>query len=288
MLRSTSLFAKVGLLDPGVSEDLVRSAFGDLLARVEDGDPLAEAHHRSHDVLDHDDGDPAAVELEEDGEDVVDFGAGEPRHRFVRDEEPWAGRHRPRQLELAHLDLRQRGGWRVGLRRKAHPLEDAHRFVDDTVPVAATGVLDWDHEVLQHRHADEGFRNLEAACDAQSRPPVGREARDLLAGEHDPTRVGLERPADAIYERCLSRTVGTDETEALTLPDMEIDRAERLEAAEALGHVLHLEERLDSHVRHRAVTPLPSVGAPAAGRGPLSPRGPGLRTPPGSDPPGGG
>src|SRR5262249_61720611 len=95
MSRRTSLFAKVGLLDPGVREDLVRPAFGDLLARVEDGDPLGEAHHGSHDVLDHDDGDPAAVELEEDGEDVVDFGAGEPRHPLGRGGEPRAGPRPP-------------------------------------------------------------------------------------------------------------------------------------------------------------------------------------------------
>src|SRR5262249_32636363 len=149
-------------------------------------------------------------------------------------------------------------------------------------------VLDGDHEVLQHRHADEGLRNLEAARDAQSRPSVGREARDLLAGEHDPTRVGLERPADAIDERRLARTVGTDETETLALPDPELARAERLEAAEALGHVPHFEKRLDAHALRRRFMPGSDSRASAAGRAQRCPRAPGSRTPRESGPRGGG
>src|SRR5438477_3790469 len=107
-LRTTNLFTEVGLLDALVGEDLVGDALGDLLAGVEHGDALGEAHHRAHDVLDHDDGDPSPVELEEDGQDVVDLVARQPRHRLVGDEQLRPGRHGPGQLELAHLDLRER------------------------------------------------------------------------------------------------------------------------------------------------------------------------------------
>src|SRR5262249_10324688 len=107
--RTTSLFTEVGSFDALVGEDLVGDALGDLLADVEDGDALGEAHHRPHDVLDHDDGDPALVELEENRQDVVDLRARQSRHRLVGDEELRASRHRARELELAHLDLRERG-----------------------------------------------------------------------------------------------------------------------------------------------------------------------------------
>src|SRR5262245_51349856 len=48
--RTTILFAKVGLLHGRVPHDLVRRALRDARARVEDDDPLREAHHRAHDV----------------------------------------------------------------------------------------------------------------------------------------------------------------------------------------------------------------------------------------------
>src|ERR1044071_6642373 len=58
--------AKVGLLHVGVLDDRGRRAFADDLASVEADDALREAHHRLHDVLDHDDGDPPGIQVEED------------------------------------------------------------------------------------------------------------------------------------------------------------------------------------------------------------------------------
>src|SRR5262245_47880861 len=107
--RTTILLAKVGLLDGRVPHDLVRRALGDARAHVEDDDPLREAHHRAHDVLDHDDGDPLLVQPEEDRQDVVDLRTGQPGHGFVGDEQLRPGGHRPRQLQLAHLDLGEPG-----------------------------------------------------------------------------------------------------------------------------------------------------------------------------------
>src|SRR5205814_5777274 len=98
--RTTSLLAKVGLLHGRVPHDLLRRAFGDAFARVEHHDALGEAHHGPHDVLDHDDRDALRAQSEEDGEDVVHFGAREPGHRFVGDQELRARGDRAGELQL--------------------------------------------------------------------------------------------------------------------------------------------------------------------------------------------
>src|SRR5215470_12268991 len=95
--RTTNLFTEVCPFDAGVGEDVVGAALGDLLPGVQHRDALGEPHHRPHDVLDHDDGDPALIQLEQDGQDIVDLRARQPGHRLVGDEELRSRRHRPRE-----------------------------------------------------------------------------------------------------------------------------------------------------------------------------------------------
>src|SRR5258707_397045 len=74
---STSLISrlspKVSPLHFRVLHDLRRRAFADDPAGVEADDALREAHHRLHDVLDHDDGDAGFVQLGKDLQHLVDF-----------------------------------------------------------------------------------------------------------------------------------------------------------------------------------------------------------------------
>src|SRR2546428_9127289 len=91
--------AKVGFLHLGVPDDLGRRALADDPAGVEADHALREAHHRLHDVLDHDDGDARLVQLEEDGKHLVDLAARKPGHRLVRDQEARAPRHGARPVE---------------------------------------------------------------------------------------------------------------------------------------------------------------------------------------------
>src|SRR2546426_7540721 len=59
ILRSS---AKVGLLHFRVPDDVGRRALADDPAGVEADHALREAHHRLHDVLDHDDRDPRRIQ----------------------------------------------------------------------------------------------------------------------------------------------------------------------------------------------------------------------------------
>src|SRR5881392_2527646 len=92
--------AKVGFLHVGVLDDLGRRALADDPARVEADHALREAHHRLHDVLDHDDGDALGVEAEQDPEHLVDLAARQARHRLVGNQEPRPSGHGARELEL--------------------------------------------------------------------------------------------------------------------------------------------------------------------------------------------
>src|SRR3989449_11716482 len=51
-LSTTALPSEVGFDDTLVGLDLAGRAFGDLLPEVQDGDPIGDAHHEVHRVLD--------------------------------------------------------------------------------------------------------------------------------------------------------------------------------------------------------------------------------------------
>ena len=86
--------AEVGLDDPGIATDLLGGSLGDLLAVVEHGDPIADAHHHLHVVLDQQDRDAELV-------------ADRPMSSII-----WASRRvhaRRRLVEQQQLGL----GWRA-------------------------------------------------------------------------------------------------------------------------------------------------------------------------------
>src|SRR4051794_33454387 len=254
---SVGLCAKVSLLHVGVLHDGSRRAFADDLAGVEAHHALRETHHRLHDVLDHDDGDALLIQLEEDGEHLVHLAAREPGHRFVRDQQARPRRHGARQLELAQLDLRELLRLRVRLLREPHALQDFHRLIARLVILEVRDIGARHQQVLQHRHAVERTRHLEAARDAAARALVGGQTRHFLAVENDAARLVSERARDAVDERRLARAGRADEAEALARSDLQAHSRKSGEATEVLGDVLYFEER-----SHRLKRPRTPSGAP--------------------------
>src|SRR5712664_2559243 len=260
ILRSS---AKVGFLHVRVLDDLGRRAPADDPACVEADHALREAHHRMHDVLDHDDGDAGLVQLEQDLEHLVDLVAGEPRHRLVGNEQPRPRRHRARELELAQLDLGELVRRRVGLFGHPHLPQDCHRLapgIGGVQRAAMRDVFERHDEVFQHRHALERTRDLEAACDAAARALVGGQARDLGAVEHDRARFVSQCARDTVDQGRFARSVRPDQTEALAGRDLQADLAQRGEAPEMLRHASYLEERL-SHFSFLSRPSTPSGAA---------------------------
>ena len=50
---------------------------------------------------------PCSLRRQQESQDVVDLGMGQPGHRLVGDQQLGLGRHGAGQFELAHLDLGQ-------------------------------------------------------------------------------------------------------------------------------------------------------------------------------------
>src|SRR6267143_3094523 len=238
--------AKVGFLHFRVLDDLGRRALADDPAGVEADHALREAHHRLHDVLDHDDRDPGRIQVKQYFQNFVDFVAGEPGHRLVGDQQPRPRRHRARELELAQLDLGEQVRRRVGFFGHPHLPQDCHRLVPGIGGVqrsAVRDVFERHDKVLQHRHALERARDLDAACDTAARALVGRQARDLGAVEHDRARFVSQCARDTVDQGRFARSVRPDQAEALAGGDLQADLAQRGEAPEMLRHASYLEER---------------------------------------------
>src|SRR5256885_1551007 len=169
------------------------------------------------------------------------------RPELVGDEELGVGRHGAAELELPHVHLGEAARHRVGAAGESHLLENALGLLDDApgaeLLVAARRVEQRHAQIVEHRHAGEGFGNLEAAREAEADAPVRGVPVDVLALEADAALLVPERPGDAIDERALSRAVRTDEADALAGPHHEIDAIERRETSKALGDSGNHEER---------------------------------------------
>src|SRR5262249_18805646 len=84
-----------------------------------------------------------------------------------------------------------------------------------------------------------------------TRALVRRQPIDRLAVEAHAAALVDERGANAVDQGRLAGAVGTDQAEALTFGDREIDSVERDESAEALAQTGHL----DQGARHDFVLP---------------------------------
>src|SRR5712691_7340604 len=210
---SEMLLPKIRPLDFGIANDVLRRAVGDLLAGDQNDEPLREAHHRAHDVLDQDDGDAALAELNQELEDVIDLRMGETGHRLVGDQELAVGRHGAGKLELAHLDLgevareasrlrlqadepEQLGAARIGLAQgQMRAAPGAHRIEQRNA------------QVVGERQARERARQLEAARHAEPGALMRREPLEVAPVEpHGPGLV-VQHSGQAIDERALAGAI---------------------------------------------------------------------------------
>src|SRR5690606_42162283 len=98
------LLAKVRLDDSWVLDDLVRRSVDENGAMVEHHEPIREAHHRLHRVLDDDDGNPFGSELADDGYDGLSLSMAEAGQRFVEQQDAGPTSQGTRQLHQAQLD----------------------------------------------------------------------------------------------------------------------------------------------------------------------------------------
>src|SRR6266540_6659935 len=156
--------AEIGVDHVGVTHDGLRLALGQHPPEVEDDHPLGQAHHRLHDVLHPDDGDPECVtggahDLEGRGKLRV----VESRHHLVDEQQPRPTRQRLRHLEealLVEVEIPD------GLIGPALEADEGRLLLRPWVrlrlspPAAAGAEHGAQHHVLQGRHGPERQRGL--------------------------------------------------------------------------------------------------------------------------------
>src|SRR5271167_441292 len=264
------LLAKIGPLDLGVADRLLRRAIGDLLAGDQHDEPGRKAHHRAHDVLDQDDRDALLVEADQHHQDFLDLGGREARHCLVGKQEPRSTGDGTGQFKLAHFDLGQIARQPGRLVGEPDIVEQCQAALADCTfrkPRPGSGIDGIEQrnaQIVDEVQAAEGLGQLKAASKPQPRAPIGRPAVDRAAVEGDIAAVVVQRAAKAVDQRALARTVRPDQPEPLTGIDSEIDALERDKAAKTLAEPGDLEQRRHqrSLARRRAWTsPTMPLGA---------------------------
>ena len=118
------------------------------------------------------------------------------------------------------------------------PVVEAHVRASEQPPSDRTDVLlSGGPEIVADRHRLEHLQELKRAGQARLGPAVRPPAADVAVVEFDASLVRSVLTQDAIEQRRLSASVRTDDSEDLTLPEIERHIVDRLDAAERLGDV---------------------------------------------------
>ena len=102
-------------------------------------------------------------------------------------------------------------------------------------------------DVLDGREVPEQADVLIGAVDAGGGDPIRRDAVDTMAGEPDLTVIGRIEFHDAVEDRGLAGPIRTDDRVDRAFLDFEIELVDGNEAAEALRHLLRLEQYGSRH-----------------------------------------
>src|SRR6516162_5002344 len=253
MLR---LLAKIGPLDLGVADRLLRRAVGDLLAGDQHDEPGRKAHHRAHDVLDQDDRDALLVEAHQHRQDLLDLGRREPCHRLVGKQQPRGAGDRTGELELAHFDLGQIARQPGRLVGEPDIVEQCETAVDDGIMrkprtgPSIDGVKQRNAQIVDEVEAAEGLGQLKAAREPEPRALVSRQPVDRAAVKRYGAAIVVQCAAQAVDQGALARAVGPDQAEPLARIDRKIDAFERDKAAKALAEPADFQQW--RHQRSRA------------------------------------
>src|SRR6266545_87379 len=253
--------AEVCLDDARVVGDVGRVPLGDLATVVKDDDAVGHAHHRLHDMFDHDYRDVTTADLTDQLDETGTFHRVETGHDLVEQQHPRSGGQRPGDLEQLAAGQSELARQPVGTFGQPDEVQDLHR---DDSRVAAShvrwpAVMVSHQDVLQHCQPSERPHDLVGAADAQADRPVRGLPTDLLAVEQDAPALRRGGACGHREQGALSGPVRPNETEDLTLVEVEVDVVDRLEAPEVLADRLADEDR--GHVGPLLVGADPSTAA---------------------------
>ena len=236
---------------------------GEKPAAVQDRDPLREADHHFHVVLDHQDGLALVrVHRPDQLDELRHVLHRHARHRLVEQEDALVGGEEHRELELALVSVRQHPGGPPFAVGEPDPLDRPGR-TRDRVPDGGRAPPDPHRpahrslrrqaHVLVRRQQRKDVRDLERAADPRLRTPVGRLLGDVDAVELDGAARRPAQAGDEVEERRLPGPVRADHGEQLAIEDLELDIGDDRCAADVEPEIPRGEDRGCAHA-------LPSFG----------------------------
>ena len=119
-------------------------------------------------MLDPDDADVAAPQLEDGVDQLARLGVGQAAADLVEQQQVGIARERAGQFEPLAVEQAERLGAAVGDAHHAAELDGVDRLVVGLAAFEAGAVGGGDEDVLEHRHAAERARNLVGAHEAQA------------------------------------------------------------------------------------------------------------------------
>src|SRR4029079_13118924 len=170
------------------------------------------------------------------------------RHGFVGNQQLRLCRHGTRQLELAHLDLRQVARPVVSFVGKPNHLKQFGTTCFNIFGVQRRAralvhrVKHRNAQIVGERQAGEWSRQLEASRQSAMRALMGGQTVDDVAIERHRTGLVLQRSANAIDQRAFAGAIGPNQAEPLARLDLEVDPVERDKASEALAQALDVQD----------------------------------------------
>ena len=233
-------------LDDSSDRDLAHRVGGDLLAVAEHGHPVGDHRQLVEAVADVDDPHAVLAQPLDHLEQGVDLAVGEDRARLVEDQDLGVvgeGLGDRDQLLLADGDV---GDPDVGQGAvQAEPVEQLVHLgpLGGQVDQRAPGQLAADEDVLGHRQLAEQLRLLVDGGDAGVEGGRGVPA-EALPGHLDRALVGGLGAGDHLDQGGLARAVLADQRVHLPGTDVEVDTAQRLDAAVALADAGQAQEHL--------------------------------------------
>ena len=213
-------------------------------------------------MLDPDDGDAAALQLEDHVDEFVRLGVGQAAADLVEQQHCRAGGERARELQPFAVDQAERLGAPIGEAGHAGQRQRLDGARVGRVALQAAAVRGGGEDVLEHRHAAERPRDLVRAREAAPAPFGGRQGRHVLAAEAHPPGGRRKRADEHAEQGRLAGPVGADDADRFVGVDREIDGVEDHQRVEALVEPHGVEQRFVGVLRAHAPLSL----QPLAGR----------------------
>src|SRR3569833_3250491 len=275
--RSIGRSPQIRLDDPRIVLDLGGQTLRDLLAEVEHGDPVADAHDQAHVVLDQQDGTARVADLLAALLESLLLGGVHPRRGLVEQQQLRIRGQRAGDLQPPLVTVRQ------VLRRLVDPSADADElhqllglgpalallFVVPGKPQRRAGQpgavvrVRADEDVLQRRHVVELPDVLERPCDTELGHLEALVAVDTGTVEDHLALGRPVHPGDDIEDGRLPRAVRTDQSEDLALVDPQLETVDRDDAAEAHRQAAQFEHGLPVDCRRGGLRGTHSLTSPA-------------------------